>query len=88
MLLPHLAKHPGATLGTVATTRSLSAVNAQRTFGFEAVTTDAEEVLDAVIFRNYEYDGRGGLFPLRYPDRDQRDEELWSQLNAYLLEQE
>ena len=45
MLLPHLAKHPGVTLGAVATTRSLSAVNAQRTFGFESTTTDAEEVL-------------------------------------------
>jgi predicted dehydrogenase len=45
MLLPHLAKHAGATLATVATTRSLSAVNAQRTFGFEATTTDADDVL-------------------------------------------
>ena len=46
MLLPHLAKHGGATLATVATTRSLSALNAQRTFGFERTTTDADEVLD------------------------------------------
>jgi predicted dehydrogenase len=46
MLLPHLAKHPSALLATVATTRSLSAVNAQRKFGFEAVTTDASAVLD------------------------------------------
>ena len=45
MLLPHLAKHPGATLSRVATTRSLSAVNAQRKFGFESITTDADEVL-------------------------------------------
>ncbi|MFC7491304.1 MULTISPECIES: bi-domain-containing oxidoreductase [unclassified Knoellia] len=45
MLLPHLAKHTGTTLGTVATTRSLSAVNAQRTFGFESVTTNADDVL-------------------------------------------
>ncbi|HEX6918371.1 MAG TPA: bi-domain-containing oxidoreductase [Phycicoccus sp.] len=45
MLLPHLAKHPSASLATVATTRSLSAVNAQRKFGFETVTTEAEEVL-------------------------------------------
>ena len=45
MLLPHLAKHEGAVLGTVATTRSLSAVNAQRKFGFESVTTDADTVL-------------------------------------------
>ncbi|HET7821216.1 MAG TPA: bi-domain-containing oxidoreductase [Ornithinibacter sp.] len=45
MLLPHLAKHAGATLASVATTRSLSALNAQRTFGFERTTTDADEVL-------------------------------------------
>ncbi|GAA4396977.1 bi-domain-containing oxidoreductase [Fodinibacter luteus] len=45
MLLPHLAKHTGVTLTRVATTRSLSAVNAQRTFGFEGTTTDADEVL-------------------------------------------
>jgi predicted dehydrogenase/threonine dehydrogenase-like Zn-dependent dehydrogenase len=46
MLLPHLAADPSATLGTVATTRSLSAVNAQRKFGFEHATTDAAAVLD------------------------------------------
>ncbi|WP_270886155.1 bi-domain-containing oxidoreductase [Pedococcus sp. 5OH_020] len=45
MLLPHLAKHPSATLTTVATTRSLSAVNAQRKFGFETMSTDASSVL-------------------------------------------
>jgi predicted dehydrogenase/threonine dehydrogenase-like Zn-dependent dehydrogenase len=46
MLLPHLAKHPAAELATVATTRSLSAVNAQRKFGFAAATTDASSVLE------------------------------------------
>ncbi len=45
MLLPHLAKHPDVRLSTVATTTSLSAANAQRKFGFEAVTTDADAVL-------------------------------------------
>lgn len=45
MLLPHLAKLPDAALATVATTRSLSAVNAQRKFGFASVTTDADTVL-------------------------------------------
>lgn len=45
MLLPHLAKNPSATLATVATARSLSALNAQRKFGFESVSTDADEVL-------------------------------------------
>lgn len=45
------------------------------------------KTLDRVIWRTYSPDGRGGLFPLRRPDRDQRDVELWYQLNAYLLEQ-
>ncbi len=46
MLLPHLAKNPSVTLATVATTRSLSAVNAQRKFGFAAMTTEADTVLE------------------------------------------
>ena len=43
--------------------------------------------LERVIWRTYKPDGRGGLFPLRNPNEDQRDVELWYQLNAYLLEQ-
>jgi predicted dehydrogenase len=46
MLLPHIVKNPAATLATVATTKSLSAVNAQRKFGFETGCTDADTVLD------------------------------------------
>jgi predicted dehydrogenase/threonine dehydrogenase-like Zn-dependent dehydrogenase len=45
MLLPHLARLQAVKLGHVATTRSLSAVNAQRRFGFGATSTSAEAVL-------------------------------------------
>src|SRR6266699_1057827 len=45
MLLPHLAKLEVARLAHVATTRSLSAVNAQRRFGFAVASTTAEAVL-------------------------------------------
>ena len=45
MLLPHLAKLEAARLAHVATTRSLSAVNAQRRFGFTTASTTAEAVL-------------------------------------------
>jgi predicted dehydrogenase/threonine dehydrogenase-like Zn-dependent dehydrogenase len=45
MLLPHLAKLDAARLAHVATTRSLSAVNAQRRFGFTTASTTAEAVL-------------------------------------------
>jgi len=42
--------------------------------------------LDAVIQRTYEPSGHGGIFPLRHTTRDQRQVELWYQLNEYLTE--
>lgn len=47
---------------------------------------EIDRVLDRVIFREYDADGRGGLFPLNHARRDQRDVELWYQLSAYLIE--
>jgi predicted dehydrogenase/threonine dehydrogenase-like Zn-dependent dehydrogenase len=46
MLLPRLAELPGVRLAHVATTRSLSAVNAQRRFHFTTASTSAQAVLD------------------------------------------
>jgi predicted dehydrogenase/threonine dehydrogenase-like Zn-dependent dehydrogenase len=46
MLLPHLAQLPNAELVHVTTTKSLSAVNAQRRFGFTTASTSASAVLD------------------------------------------
>jgi hypothetical protein len=45
-----------------------------------------DDILDRIIWRTYDYNGRGGLFPLEFPKDDQRTVELWYQLNAYLLE--
>jgi len=45
-LLPHLAADEAIELRHVATTRSLTAVNAQRRFGFTTMSTDAEAVFD------------------------------------------
>ena len=46
MLLPNLARLGQAYLAHVATTRSLSAVNAQRRFGFTKASTDADAVFE------------------------------------------
>ena len=46
MLLPHLARHPEVELVRVATRRSLSAVDAQRRFGFVTMGTDADAVIE------------------------------------------
>jgi predicted dehydrogenase/threonine dehydrogenase-like Zn-dependent dehydrogenase len=46
MLLPHLSGLETVRLAHVATTRSLSAVNAQRRFGFATASTTADAVLE------------------------------------------
>jgi predicted dehydrogenase len=46
MLLPHLSRLPAADLRHVATTTSLSAVNAQQKFGFTTASTDTDAVFD------------------------------------------
>lgn len=46
-----------------------------------------EIVLDKVISRSYKASGQGGLFPLHKAGRNQRNVELWYQLNAYVEEQ-
>jgi predicted dehydrogenase/threonine dehydrogenase-like Zn-dependent dehydrogenase len=46
MLLPQLRDNSEVQLVSVATTKALSALNAQRKFGFSTMTTDVESVLD------------------------------------------
>lgn len=45
-----------------------------------------DEVMERIIYRNYQPNGNGGLFPLHNPHEDQRRVELWYQMSAYLLE--
>lgn len=52
------------------------------------VETWVENIAERIIFRQYEPDGSGGLFPLQHPMQDQREVELWYQQCAYLLENE
>lgn len=56
----------------------------------DATPYDEDQVVDTidrVIWRTYDENGRGGLFPLSYPmiaGQDQREIELWYQFQAYL----
>lgn len=45
-----------------------------------------DQKLEAWMDRRFDYNGAGGLFPLRNPQEDQRDVEYWYQANAYILE--
>lgn len=42
--------------------------------------------INAVTFRTYDRNGRGGLFPLKNARQHQRNVELWYQMQAYLQE--
>lgn len=48
---------------------------------------DIEEHLELFIWRNYNIDGSGGLFPMQHSYRDQRAVEIWYQLCDYLVDQ-
>lgn len=52
----------------------------------EKIIKVINNTIDRIIWRTYNEDGNGGLFPLRHPTEDQRDVELWYQMSAYLLE--
>jgi len=46
----------------------------------------AEEILETLVWRNYNPDGAGGFFPLAWPEADQTKVEIWYQLAAYVEE--
>lgn len=45
-----------------------------------------KEAIDMVMHRQYDEDGIGGLFPLEDPQENQRNVEIWYQMNHYLIE--
>lgn len=49
---------------------------------------EVDHILDRLVWRTYDYDGTGGLFPLQNPPKDQRKTELWYQMASYVIEME
>jgi hypothetical protein len=47
---------------------------------------EVEAIVYRVMWRTYDRDGNGGLFPLRCAKKDQRKVEIWYQLSEYLLQ--
>lgn len=46
------------------------------------------EILDYFIWRMYDINGNGGLFPIRVSREDQRHTEIWYQFCDYLVDQD
>jgi hypothetical protein len=61
-----------------------------RTYTDANWNTDSErqaaKIIERLVDRTYNSRGVGGLFPLKNAEKDQRKEELWYQLSAYLAE--
>lgn len=53
-----------------------------------SVRREVDAIIRRVLDRAYEKNGTGGLFPLRHAQRDQRNVELFYQLQAYLIEED
>jgi len=45
-----------------------------------------EEIVNTFIWRTYEVNGQGGLFPLTHIKEDQTKVEIWYQMHAYIIE--
>lgn len=60
----------------------LTKFNDARTGSSQRVT----EIIDRFVWRTYRPDGKGGLFPLRHPEHDQRKVEIWYQFCEYLVD--
>jgi hypothetical protein len=54
----------------------------------KGIARKVANVLDVFVWRTYQRDGTGGLFPLRNAEHDQRKVELWYEMCAYLVELE
>ena len=52
----------------------------------DETTLLVKSILDKIIFRTIDRNGEGGLFPLRFPNDDQRYTELVIQMNNYIEE--
>ena len=45
-----------------------------------------DEIVDCLLDRRYEKNGRGGLFHVRDPKVNMRKSEIWYQMNAWIIE--
>lgn len=63
-----------------------------RNLGLDAFTNQrwnpmqVDRILNRLIFRRYDRNGNGGLFPLKNPKADQRGVEIWYQMGSWLCE--
>ena len=50
------------------------------------VYTKVYDILQTFVAREYDFDGKGGLFPLKNPKMDQTKVEIWDQMQEWQIE--
>jgi hypothetical protein len=55
------------------------------TFG-PITVNQINNIVNIFVYRRYNFDGKGGIFPLQNPPGDERKVELWYQMMSYLNE--
>ena len=50
------------------------------------IDAKVQHYVEQFLDRDYRFDGAGGLFPLKNCHEDQRNIEIWSQMQAYIME--
>ena len=50
------------------------------------ITEEIEKILNRINDREFDASGKGGFFPLNSPTEDQRNVEIWYQMQAYIFE--
>lgn len=66
--------------------RNMGVIELDDSVDEEYLNQMVEEAVDRVINRTFETNGEGSLFPLQNPREDQRNVEVWYQMNQYLAE--
>ena len=61
------------------------AVLSDNMYGITHITYAA---LDELVWRTFEPNGSGSMFPIRNPSKDQRHIEIWAQFCEYLIDQD
>ena len=49
-------------------------------------SVEVDYILRDFMLRRIDFDGSGGLFPLRFPTEDQRSLSIWDQMSCYINE--
>ncbi len=58
----------------------------KKAFTSSKTVFEVEEILDKWIERRYSFDGNGGLFPINGAEMDQKEVEIWYQMQKYLID--